>query len=162
MRLLLQIFFILSFSCIGYSQVEKKLPAQFEAKVVKVFDGDTFEAVYKDSTYHIRLFDIDAPEFGQEFYEESKQLLTNLACTKLVLINNKGEDRYGRTLGIVHRKEDSLNINREIVKQGLAWNYTQYSTDTLMPKLENYAREKQLGIWSGFHYLEPWEFRKNH
>jgi endonuclease YncB( thermonuclease family) len=162
MRLLLLLLFASVFALSGYSQVASKLPLNFEAKVVKIFDGDTFDAVYKDSTYRFRLFDIDAPEFGQEFYAESKHFLSDLICTKYVTIDNKGLDKYGRTLGVVHRKDDTLNINRQLVKEGLAWNYTHYSTDTLLPKLESLAREKQIGIWSSYHYLEPWEFRRNH
>lgn len=163
MRFFLQLFLLLTYiPCNSYSRGFKNLPERFEARVVRVWDGDTFDAVYKDSTYRFRLFDIDAPEYGQEYYDESKQLLFDLSFAKYVVIDYKGEDRYGRILGIIYRKVDTLNINREIVKEGFAWNYTHYSTDTVMPKLESYARAKHIGIWSSPYYLEPWEYRKSH
>jgi len=144
----------------GFAQA-KKTPPKFVAKVVKVIDGDTIDAIYQDSTYRIRLCGIDAPENGQDFYEEAKEQLYKLICKQNVTIEYNGEDIHGRTLGVIYRTSDTLNINREMVREGLAWNYVAYSTDKELPKLEKEAREKQIGLWSLFHYFEPWEFRKN-
>jgi micrococcal nuclease len=141
---------------------KEKTPPKFVATVVKVIDGDTIDADYNDSTYRIRLCGIDAPEYGQDFYKESKDLLTTLILKKKVLIEYNGEDIHGRTLGVIFGEDDSLNMNREMVREGMAWNYVDYSMDKELPKLENEAREKHIGIWSLYHYLEPWEYRKNH
>ncbi len=62
-----------------YSQQGKRPPSKFDAKVVRVWDGDTLDVLYKDSTYRIRLYGIDAPEAGQDFYKESKQYLSILS-----------------------------------------------------------------------------------
>jgi micrococcal nuclease len=139
-----------------------KTPRKFVGKVVKIIDGDTIDAVYKDSTYRIRLCGIDAPEYGQDFYAEAKDALSKLVCKQDVIIDYNGEDIHGRTLGVIYRNADSLNINREMVREGMAWNYVDYSIDKELPKLESEAREKHVGLWSLFHYLEPWEYRKGH
>jgi micrococcal nuclease len=139
----------------------KKTPEKFVAKVVKVIDGDTIDATYKDSTYRVRLCGIDAPEYGQDYYAEAKDALSKLIFKQDVIIRYNGEDIHGRTLGVIYRGSDTLNINEEMVREGMAWNYVDYSIDKELPKLENQAREKHLGLWSLFHYLEPWEFRRN-
>ena len=139
-----------------------KTPRKFVAKVVRIIDGDTIDATYKDSTYRLRLCGIDAPEYGQDFYAEAKDALSKLIANQDIVIDYNGEDLHGRTVGVIYRNADCLNINREMVREGMAWNYIDYSSDKELPKLENEAREKHLGLWSLFHFLEPWEYRKNH
>jgi micrococcal nuclease len=129
-------------------------------KVIKVIDGDTFDVVEKDSTFRVRLNGIDAPESGQEFYEESKQFLAELAINHEIILERKGTDRYGRILANIIRSSDHLNINYEMVHKGMAWHYAKYSDDTQLAKLEAEAREKQVGLWSLYHYTAPWEYRK--
>lgn len=138
-----------------------KLALELTAKVVKVFDGDTIDVMIRDSLYRVRLFGIDAPESGQDFFAESKQHLEEISLKKEVSLQLKGKDRYGRELATIIRVSDNLNINYEMVKSGLAWHFTRYTPDPELAKLEAAARQKEVGIWSLYHYLEPWEYRKN-
>jgi endonuclease YncB( thermonuclease family) len=46
------------------------------------------------------------------------------------------------------RRSDSRNLNQEIVRAGLAWWYQQYARrETVLPDLENEAREAKRGLW---------------
>lgn len=155
--LLLSLSFLFTFN-LSYAQISN---GKHIGRVVKVVDGDTFDVNEKDSIIRIRLFGIDAPEKGQEFYEESKQMLLSLTGNKQVIFISKGKDMYGRTIGEIIRLADGVNINYEMVRQGLAWHFVRYSSDPELAKLELLARQKQLGIWSLYHYTEPWEFRKH-
>jgi micrococcal nuclease len=130
--------------------------------VVKVIDGDTFDVTENDSTYRIRLQGIDAPESGQEFYEEAKQFLRELTNNHEIILERKGTDRYGRILANIVRSSDHLNINYEMVRKGMAWHYAKYSDDAELAKLEAEARERQVGLWSLYHYTAPWEYRRGH
>ena len=44
-----------------------------------------------------------------------------------VLVVERGQDRYHRTLGRIYRGD--LDVNAEQVRQGMAWVYRQYSKD---------------------------------
>ncbi len=152
------------FCCIGFKvnlTAQDSFAQTATVKVIRVFDGDTIEAEENGKVYRIRLNGIDAPERGQEFFEESKQVLTQLVANPVILIEKKGKDAYGRVIATLYRFSDCLNINYEIVRQGLAWHYARYSTDVYLAKLEMQARDHQIGLWSLFHYVQPWEFRKN-
>lgn len=49
----------------------------FEAKVVKIVDGDTITALdAQNTTIKIRMYGIDAPESKQAFGQKAKQALT--------------------------------------------------------------------------------------
>lgn len=133
---------------------------KIQAKVTKVVDGDTFEASINDSSFRVRMVGIDAPEYGQEFYDEAKRMLSLLMLNQEILIENRGHDFYHRMLGAISRKKDNLDVNKEMVRTGYAWHFVKYSRDKELAKLEQLAREKQVGLWSLYHYLEPWEFRK--
>jgi micrococcal nuclease len=160
MRLIVSLFisFLSSFS-IAYAKVDE---APVSVRVTKVIDGDTFDVTFKDSTFRVRLFGIDAPERGQEFYAESKETLAELTLSKQVELLIKGKDKYGRTIATIVRNSDTLNVNREMVKRGMAWHFVQYSDDLELAKLQSDAQQHERGLWSLYHYTAPWDFRKNH
>ena len=69
-----------------------------------------------------------------------------------------GLDKYGRTLGDVILT-DGQNVNRELVKAGLAWWYRKYSKDQSLGELETQARQAKLGLWADKDPIPPWEWR---
>lgn len=152
--------FLFTISCFGQIktlQDKKTLPT-----VVRVIDGDTVDMLDKDSIVRIRLYGIDAPERGQDFYAESKAVMEELVLNKAIYLDIKEKDRYGRLVAVIYRNADKMNVNYELVKKGMAWHFTRYSSDVQLAKLQADAREKELGLWSKYYYLEPWEFRKSH
>ncbi len=85
----------------------------------------------------IRLEGIDCPESNQDFGNRAKQAVSELCFGKEVEIVKSGVDRYGRTLGYVI--VGKLNVNKELLKQGLAWHYKYYNKDEELAKLEHTA-----------------------
>ena len=137
-----------------------KIPDEFKARVIKVRDGDTVEALYKKQIVVIRLEHIDCPERGQPFSKNAKQLTTDFCYDKRVKIISKGKyDRYKRLIGEVVLKDK--NLNQELVKKGFALHYKKYSKDKTYKTLEDQARKSKAGMWSQEKLIEPWLFRKN-
>ena len=135
--------------------------AQFTGKVVSVSDGDTFKVLYKGKKQRIRLMDIDCPETGQPFGKEAKQYANSLCYGKTVTVKaDGGRDQYGRILGYVY-VNDTLNINAQLVKEGLAWRY-KYSENESLKELESQAKKQHKGLWVQQNPINPWEWRKQH
>ncbi len=131
-------------------------------QVVGIVDGDTIKVLeYQEDgskkLYKIRLSNIDAPEKRQDFGKKSKKILSDLLFKKWIYVDTSTKDRYGRYIGTVY--VDSININHEMVKRGLAWVYRKYCNDDYYYILEKEARDNYLGIWSQPDPIAPWDFR---
>jgi micrococcal nuclease len=95
--------------------------ADYSARVVAIADGDTITVLTPEKhQVKIRLASIDAPETGQDFGSRAKQAASTLAFGKTVTIRPQGTDRYGRTLAEVILP-GGRSMNREMVRQGMAW-----------------------------------------
>ena len=128
-------------------ELENKIGEQKTYYVKRVIDGDTIEL--EDGT-KIRYIGINAPEKGQNFYEEATQRNRELVEGKEVRLEYDVQkfDQYGRTLAYVF--VGNIFVNLQLVKEGLAVIYTvppnvKY-TDQLY-QAEQYAKEHELGIW---------------
>lgn len=132
----------------------------FTGQVVKITDGDTIQVIHHDRAEKVRLADIDCPERGQPFGTKAKRFVVDLAAGKVVEVEVRTTDRYGRTVGEVFLP-DGRSLNRELVKAGLAWWYRQYSKDVSLGKLETAARKAKRGLWVDPAPIAPWEWRRN-
>ena len=131
----------------------------FTGKVIKITDGDTIVVLIEgNKQVKIRLEGIDCPESNQDFGNRAKQAVSDLCFGKEVVIQKSGEDRYGRTLGYVFVGD--VNVNKELLRQGLAWHYKQYNKDTELAALELEAQKKKIGLWSHLNPVAPWDFRR--
>ena len=129
-------------------------------KVISVADGDTMTILTAEKKQiKIRMLGVDAPERGQDFGTVSRQQLNNLCYGKTVTVENKGEDQYGRVLGVVYI--DGMNVNEYMVRNGLAWYYRHFVTDSRLDSLEQLARKEKVNIWSMKNPMPPYEFRKS-
>ena len=61
----------------------------FDAKVIKVSDGDTITALQNKQQVKVRLFGIDAPEKKQPYGKKSKRFLSNLITGKIAEAKNQ-------------------------------------------------------------------------
>ena len=130
-----------------------------EGKVVKIADGDTLTLLTpSNQQVKIRLAGIDTPERKQPFGNKAKQALANLAFQKQALVEVETKDRYGRTVGVVF--VDGLNVNAELVKQGMAWVYRKYTDDKRLYTLESEAKQAKRGLWLDENPIPPWEWRR--
>lgn len=128
----------------------------FSAKVVKISDGDTITILQNKEQTKVRLYGIDSPEKKQDYGRKSKQFLASLIAGQVVEVEPKGKDRYKRTLGIIHFKEQ--DINAQMVLNGYAWAYVKYSR--IYVNQEKLARENKRGLWQSSDPTPPWEWRK--
>ena len=130
-----------------------------EGKVVKIADGDTLTLLTSSNEQvKVRLAGIDTPERKQPFGNKAKQALSSLAFQKQALIEAETKDRYGRTVGVVF--VDGLNVNHELVKQGIAWVYRKYTSDKRLYALESEAKQSKRGLWLQENPIPPWEWRR--
>lgn len=141
---------------------ESVLAGGFTGTVVGVLDGDTIEVLRNQHPERIRLQGIDCPEKGQAFGNRAKQAASDLTFGKEVTVQTHGHDKYKRTIGEVILP-DGMNLNQELVKQGLCWWYRKYAPrDTLLERLETQAREERKGLWADPQPVPPGEWRKSH
>lgn len=129
--------------------------------MARVVDGDTIVIDGRS----IRLEGIDAPEHGQtcgrRFFGTWKcgaaaaQALAEIVEGRTVTCESRGDDKYGRMLGICF--VDGEDINARMVREGLAWAFVRYSMTYVSEEAE--ARADRAGIWTGT--AEPaWEYRE--
>lgn len=129
-------------------------------KVVAVTDGDTITVLDHNKEQHkVRLGEIDAPEKKQAFGTKAKDALVEKVFDKYVRLKGKKTDRYGRWIRGVYIDRRCINV--EMVQEGWAWHYKEFSnTDTYAHAEEN-AREVRCGLWQDDDPIPPWEFRKH-
>lgn len=130
----------------------------FTGKVTAVTDGDSIKVLHEKTEVTIRLEGIDCPELGQAFSQQAKKQTSKLSFGKMVTVQAKGKDRYGRTLADVILP-DGRSLNQELVRSGYAWWYRKYSKDEGLGKLEVEAREQKRGLWSDAQPVAPWDWR---
>ncbi len=132
---------------------------ELRGKVVSIADGDTITVLDAEKVQHkIRLQGIDAPEKKQAFGTKSKERMSEKVGGEEVVVQWKEKDRYGRIIGEV--MIGSRHINLEMVQDGMAWHYKQYSKSKELAEAEDLARKEKKGLWVDKEPVPPWEFRK--
>jgi micrococcal nuclease len=132
--------------------------ATYPARVVAITDGNTLKAVHDGREIVVRLRWIDAPEMGQRYSTQAKHALGELVAGQVVTVRDFGSDANGRRLADV-MLSDGRNVNRELVRLGLAWWLRRYSRDVTLGTLEADARAAKRGLWADAHPVPPWEWR---
>ncbi len=151
-KILVLLFLLFSFNC--FSQ-------NISGKVIAIIDGDTFKLLMQDSLQHrIRIANIDCPEKKQPFSNRAKQFTSEAIFGKMIMVEVLKTDRYGRLIGVV-TYDKVMNLNHELVKNGMAWHYVKYSNDNDLQKIEDNARYKKIGLWSDPNAIAPWIWRSN-
>lgn len=135
-------------------------PTQDVSGLARVIDGDTIAI----GEARIRLEGIDAPEIEQTCGtpggtswacgEVAIRHLARQTAGQIVRCTSKGNDIYGRTLGVCWA--GNVELNADMVQRGLAWAFVKYSRTYV--DLEAQARAMKVGIWSG-PAQAAWEFR---
>jgi endonuclease YncB( thermonuclease family) len=126
--------------------------------VVSVTDGDSLTISSGQKHIRIRLVEIDAPELGQAFGQQSRRSLASLCLGKPARLVWNRADRYGRALGRVWC--DGTYVNAEQVRRGMAWVFDRYVKDRGLYELQVAAKTRQVGLWTDTVAVAPWEWRR--
>lgn len=146
-------------------QEKQQSKETFQARVVKILDGDTIEIIdSRNSTTRIRLQAIDAPEKTQAFGNRARQRLSELIFNRIVTLETSGRDIYGRTISKVlfYNKDVCL----QLIQEGFAWHFKRYADSQSKSDRESYSqaeetsRQQKLGLWADEHPVPPWQYRK--
>ncbi len=130
---------------------------EFSAKIIVVIDGDTVVIRGAKGLVKIRLAEIDAPEKGQPFGEESKQSLSGMVLRKQVTVVSRAVDKYGRMVATL--SAGGLDVNTEQVRRGMAWDYHGGKE---LSALQEEAKNASRGLWAQSNPIPPWDWRKQH
>ena len=142
------------------SDILKKKNSGNVQKKIKIIDGDTIHI----NKIKYRLHGIDAPEMNQlcKVKEEnymcgvkSKDFLVSLIANQSVKCEKIDIDRYKRI--VAECFVGQTNINKELVRNGWALAYRDYSRDFIND--EEFAKNNKLGIWKGT-FIHPKKWRK--
>jgi endonuclease YncB( thermonuclease family) len=131
-----------------------------QANGIHISDGDTIRL----NNQRIRLACIDAPESDQPYGSQSTQRLSQIVGNGSNLrVQSVDTDRYGRTIAKFYVGD--LYVQEQLVKDGLAWVYTQYLNrcPTTAGSLLAAQEEAQLyrrGVWSSDESIAPWQWRR--
>lgn len=135
------------------------LAEEIKGTVTSVHDGDSITVQVEKTKYKIRLTEIDAPELNQAYGVDSQRVLSTELLNQTVRVKINGQDRYGRKLGEVFLREQSVNLKQ--VQRGAAWRYVAYSKRASFREAEESARTQRLGLWGTDSPPEaPWVFRQ--
>ncbi len=150
--------------CVAFAVGIAALPGsaaaqRFTAVVVGVTDGDTIIVLRDGAETRVRLEGVDAPERGQDFSGRAKQLTSDLVFGREVVVNVRGVDRYGRTVGRVYAGDNDVSV--ALVDAGLAWHYKQFSDDLVLAAAESEAQVARRGLWVLHDPVPPWLFRQD-
>jgi micrococcal nuclease len=131
---------------------------QIKGKVIAVHDGDTFTLLTDDSnTIKVRLHAVDCPELKQDYGDSAKIFTTNMILDKHVEVERIVLDKYRRTVGLVYI--DSVILNEELIKAGLAWHYLKYDKNARLDRIQELAVKQKLGLWKLAIPVAPWDYR---
>ncbi len=128
--------------------------------VTKVIDGDTIEIDFEGIKDTVRLLGIDTPEtkdprkpvqcFGKDASAKTTELLKNRLVRLESDPSQSNRDIYKRLLRFVFR-DDGLFVNKYLVEEGFAFEYTyksnpgKYQEDFM--EAQTLAREQGKGLW---------------
>ena len=110
------------------------------------------------TTIKVRLISIDCPERKQPYSAVATRFLSDYIFGNRVKVIVDSKDRYGRFLGWVYH--EGKNLNKELLKAGLAWHFRRYSKDEELQDLQDKARANKVGLWKDKNPVPPWDWRR--
>lgn len=121
------------------------------ALVTDVTDGDSFRVDIGGREERVRMIGINAPESGECFGAESRQILSELIAGETVVLvaDLEPTDQYGRMLAYVYR--DGLFVNEEVASSGAVLTRSYPPNTSLQRALddaETGAMNAQRGMWA--------------
>ena len=129
------------------------------ATVMRVIDGDTVDVNLNCKIETIRFIGMDTPEtvdprkpvqcFGKEASDNTKAILTGKTVVLQFDPTQDRRDKYGRLLAYIIL--DGVNIDKELVQQGFAREYTYkipYEYQSQFRAAQKEAKAAGTGLWA--------------
>lgn len=148
-----------------------KTPAPGDSRLCQIkpgsiYDGDTLRVICDREELKIRFCGIDAPEKAQAGGIESRDHLRSLVARSdgKIIVMPIEKDRYGRTVAelfIPLNNETEIHLNTQMIIDGYAWHYAQYSKNC--PNYLAFEEAEAIAKMNG-RYPQgqpPWEYRKS-
>ena len=125
------------------------------------WDGDTIAIGAGPQRRIVRIFGIDAPEWGQTGAIDAQLALKSITDGCTVTVSPIEMDRYGR---VIARLATSTHpdIALHLLQLGLVWWEYRWAPGALEYRdAQKQARREKLGLWRLTDYgFAPWEFRR--
>ena len=118
-----------------FDSPHQQITEDFDAKVVKVHDGDTItlEVSWRDFTFPLRMSNLLAPELNETGGIRSRDKLKDIVegSTVEIIMNKMNRvGKYGRLLGEVRHK--GFDVGNQMIEEGFA-----VSLDEEQPGIKN-------------------------
>ena len=137
------------------------IPSEWCGQARWWYDGDTLMVDGGPVRSCVRLWGIDAPEWGQAGAGAARDALRMMTRSTPVVISPVSIDQYGRIVARLgtHAVED---IGLALLRRGLVWWYWHFAPDCQEYKAAfAAARIEKLGLWASRPYAwAPWLWRR--
>jgi micrococcal nuclease len=141
-------------ACLLSCQRADAQPKQNEARIVRVYDGDTVLLLMDNETYFTRLIGFDAPEMGQDPWgkkarEHLRTMLKDPGWNVSVETDIEKYDKYHRLLVYLWTR-DKIFINERMLADEYAVLFTFQPNSKyvdLFRQAQREALEKRTGSW---------------
>jgi len=106
-----------------FDSPHQQIAEDFDAKVVKVHDGDTvtLEVSWRDFTFPLRMSNLMAAELNEKGGVRSRNHLKDLiegAMVEVIINKMNRVGKYGRLLGEIRHK--GFDIGQQMIEEGFA------------------------------------------
>jgi len=106
-----------------FDSPHQQIAEDFDAKVVKVHDGDTvtLEVSWRDFTFPLRMSNLMAAELNEEGGIRSRNHLKDLiegAMVEVIMNKMNRVGKYGRLLGEIRHK--GFDVGTQMIEEGFA------------------------------------------
>lgn len=149
-------------AAVGATRAHERSGVVYEARVTRVFDGDTlWVKPLSGGTYRkLRLDGLDAPEICQPGGAASRDALAAHVLRQVVTVHERQRDGYGRAL--VRLSFADHDVGGRLVREGHAWSYGWRYSEGPYAEEEQQARSARRGVFGDRNAELPREFRRRH
>lgn len=106
----------------------------------------------------VRLQGIDCPETAQNYGKEAGDIGRAMLMNSNIKLYVHTKDRYERLVATVIT-ENGLDFSKEMLRKGAAWHYKSYDKRPELARLEEEARNNEIGLWAAPRPQAPWKYR---
>jgi endonuclease YncB( thermonuclease family) len=130
--------------------------------IIRVIKGDTFEyaCFVSEKSYIIKLYNIETPAKGQQFYQQSidfanKVLIGTMVKLQVYIYN----DKFHVKMYYQNKKRQTKHYESVLLFEGLAYYKGDLEDDQTLRAMQTVAQKSKKNIWS-IRQLTPWDYRE--